>query len=104
MINSLTDLRLSRGKLAHLFHEDFGKPDGEFETVHFKDFTAAIFYRNDPGAPDIRLFVEPAETLAEANRRVAEIHAIFRFLGEWNDLLTCDRYDLPQPGMLLRTA
>jgi len=59
---------LSGGNVARMFYKDFGKPDGAFETVHFRDFTATIFFQDGSGGSisDIRLFVDPAETLAES--------------------------------------
>jgi hypothetical protein len=42
--------------------------------------------------------------MLEAEQCVAEIQALFRFLGDWHDTLNRYRVELPTPDMMLRVA
>ncbi|GAA6202837.1 hypothetical protein [Aquicoccus sp. SU-CL01552] len=107
LLNTLLPHDLEAGALARIFHWVLGAPNGEFETAHFANFTIAVLYDYSSDQPDIRevrIFSDPVREACEAERRVAEIKAIFAFLGEWHTLLSRYRIDLPTPDMLYRAA
>ncbi|MDT0684521.1 hypothetical protein RM543_17740 [Roseicyclus sp. F158] len=107
ILKELLPRNLEGGTLARIFHRALGAPEGEFETVHFADFTVAFLKDTSTSADnfrDIRIFAVPARDARDAGRRAAGIEALFAFLGDWHTTLSGYRYDLPTPEMLLRAA
>ncbi len=95
------------GELARFLHDTLGLPTQEFETAHFAAFMIVISYNGGTAQPEpseIRIFADPARNARDAERRAAGIEALFAFLGEWNMILNCYRYDLSTPDMLLHAA
>jgi len=52
----------------------------------------------------IKIVATPAQDARHADRRVAEIAALFAFLEEWHDILTKYSFELPTPDLFLRAA
>lgn len=72
--------------------------------MHFADLTVAVLYDGPGDVRESRIFAEPARDARDAERRVAELSALFAFHGEWHATLSRYRYDLPTPDMLRRAA
>ncbi|WP_292295077.1 hypothetical protein [Marivita sp.] len=107
VLANLLPRNLVDGELARIFHWALGAPEDEFETVHFADFTVAMLYDQSPSEHDlreVRIFADPAQDTRDAERRAAEIGAIFAHLCEWHGFLRRYRCDLPTPDMLRRAT
>lgn len=92
---------------ARLFSRALGNPGGEFETIHFADFTVVLTYNKEGFEREIdqiKIVATPAQDARHADRRVAEIAALFTFLGEWHDILNKYSFELPTPDMFLLAA
>lgn len=92
---------------ARLFNRALGNPGCEFETIHFADFNVVVTYDKDSAEREIdqiKVVATPARDARHADRRVAEIAALFAFLGEWHDFLNKYSFELPTPDMFLRAA
>ena len=106
ILEDLLPPNLDSGTLARIFGRALGAREGQFETVHFADFTVAFLDDTSGSAynlRDIRIFADPVRDATHAARRASEIEALFAFLGEWHTALSDYRFDLPTPEML-RTA
>jgi hypothetical protein len=107
VIGKLDAYALLSGTIARAFRKALGGTGPEFETIHFKNFTAAILYDDTASRRDVSeilLFVDPAQSALDAAQRVAEIEALFRFLSACHDTLSRYRFDLPTPDQLNRAA
>lgn len=89
---------------APLFHWALGNSGNDFETIHFADFTAAMVFHGPERRPEIRIFADPVRDARHAERRAAEIGALFTFLGEWHDTLKHYSLELPTPEMFRQAA
>ena len=107
VIKNVRQQLLEDHSMARLFNWAFGNPRCEFETIHFADFTVVVIFDDkstERGIAEIRIVANPARDARDADWRIAEIQALFTFLGKWHDTLSRFRYELPTRDMLRRAS